>query len=126
MKTGAYHETQTLRIAMSNKDTASADYQTTMRHEYGHHIDAVIDRYLLAKAGVSGPTARTFGGFASRRALQAIAEDGKDLDRSLIETVPNNWKAAPTPGSPTAKAAVLAQKEKLLNGLGLKIGRAHV
>lgn len=119
VKTGAWHETQTLRIAMSNKDTATADYQTTMRHEYGHHIDAVIDRHLLAKAGIPGPTARAFGGFASRRALAAIAEDGKDLDRSLIQTVPNGWKATPTPGSPAARAEVLAAREKLLNQLGL-------
>jgi hypothetical protein len=119
VKTGAWHETQTLRIAMSNKDTATQDYQTTMRHEYGHHIDAVIDRHLLAKAGVSGPTARAVGGFASRRALAAIALDGKDLDAALTQAVPNNWKATPTPGSPSAQAAVLAEKERVLNGLGL-------
>jgi hypothetical protein len=119
VKTGAWHETQTLRIAMSNKDTATADYQTTMRHEYGHHIDAVIDRHLLAKAGIPGPTARAFGGFASRRALAAIAEDGRDLDLSLIQTVSKGWKATPTPGSPAARAEVLAAREKLLNQLGL-------
>jgi len=104
---------------MSNRDTASADYQTTMRHEYGHHIDAVIDRHLLAKAGVSQNRINGVGGFASRRALAAIAEDGKELDKTLIETVPNNWKATPTPGSQAAKAEVLAAREKLLNKLGL-------
>jgi hypothetical protein len=119
VKSGAWHETRTLRIAMSNRDTASADYQTTMRHEYGHHIDAVIDRHLLAKEGVPQTTINAFGGYASRRALSAIAEDGKDLDKTLIETVPNGWKAKPTPGSPAAKAEVLAAREKLLNKLGL-------
>jgi len=120
VKSGAWHETQSLRIAMSNRDTASADYQTTMRHEYGHHIDAVIGRHLLAKAGIAQSQINAFGGFASRRALAAIAEDGKDLDKSLIETVPNNWKATPTQGSPTAKIAVLAERDKILNRLGLR------
>lgn len=119
VKSGAWHETREMRIAMSNRDTASADYQTTMRHEYGHHIDAVIDRHLLAKKGIPQTTINAFGGYASRRALAAIAEDGKDLDKTLIETVPNGWKAKPTPGSPAAKGAVLAEREKILNRLGL-------
>lgn len=119
VKSGAWHETREMRIAMSNRDTASADYQTTMRHEYGHHIDAVIDRHLLAKKGIPQTTINAFGGYASRRALAAIAEDGKDLDKTLIKTVPNGWKAKPTPGSPAAEGAVLAEREKILNRLGL-------
>lgn len=119
VKSGAWHETRSLRIAMSNRDTASADYQTTMRHEYGHHIDAVIDRRLLSNAGVSGSAINVYGGFASRRALAAIAQDGKALNETLIETVPNNWKAAPQAAAKGAREKVEKAQDKLATELGI-------
>jgi hypothetical protein len=120
VKTGACYQASMRQIEMSNRDTASQDYQTTMRHEYGHHIDHMIDRHLLAKAGVPESKMLAFGDVASRRALPAIADDAKDLDASLIETTVNPlFKATPTKGSPAAKNAVLAEREKLLNKLGL-------
>jgi hypothetical protein len=120
VKTGACYQASMRQIEMSNRDTASQDYQTTMRHEYGHHIDHVIDRHLLAKAGVPESKMLAFGDVASRRALPAIADDAKDLDASLIEATVNPlFKATPTKGSPAAKNAVLAEREKLLNKLGL-------
>ena len=119
VKSGAWHETQTLRIAMSNRDTASDDYQTTMRHEYGHHIDAVIDRYLLENAGYSKAEINAWGGMASRRALAAISEDGKALNETLIKDAPHIWKAAPQAAAKGALNKVTAAQDKLKAEIGL-------
>lgn len=119
VKGGAWHETRSLRIAMSNRDTASADYQTTMRHEYGHHIDAVIDRRLLSNAGVSASAINVYGGFASRRALAAIAQDGKALNETLTQDAPHIWKAAPQAAAKGALEKVDTAQYKLAKQLGI-------
>jgi len=120
VKKGAYHETRTLRIAMSNRDTASDDYQTTMRHEYGHHIDAVIDRHLLAKAGVSQGKIDVYAGYASRRALAAIAKDGQALNETLIKDGPQIWKATPQTAAPGAQEKVTAAQIALSSAIGVQ------
>ena len=120
IKSGAYHETRTLRIAMSNRDTASQDYQTTMRHEYGHHIDAVIDRHLLAKAGVAQGKINIYAGYASRRALEAIAKDGQALNETLIKDGPQIWKATPQTAAKGAQEKVTAAQAALSSAIGVQ------
>jgi hypothetical protein len=117
---GAWHEGTSLRIAMSNRDTASEDYQTTMRHEYGHHIDAVIDRYFLTKEGAPQDFTDNYGWVASRRALQAIAEDAKDLEASLRRTAPTGWTATPQQAAAGIEERVIAAQQKLRDDLGLE------
>jgi hypothetical protein len=119
VKSGAWHETRSLRIAMSNRDTASADYQITMRHEYGHHIDAVIDRRLLSNAGQSASAINVYGGYASRRALTAIAEDGKALNETLTQDAPQLWKAKPQEAAKGALQKVEKAQDKLATELGI-------
>ena len=97
---GAWHQSSTLQIAMSSKDTSLQDYQTIMRHEYGHHIDAVIDRYLLESRGALPTQSARLGGMASRRAYSAIAADARDLERNLTTDMQSPWIAAkPAKGS---------------------------
>jgi hypothetical protein len=117
---GAWHEGTTLRIAMSNRDTASQDYQTTMRHEYGHHIDAVMDRYFLAKTNAPQTFVENYGWVASRRALPAIAQDAKDLEASLIRTAPTGWTTKPQQAAPGAEERVNEARQKLREQLGLE------
>jgi len=117
---GAWHDGTALQIAMSNRDTASQDYQSTMRHEYGHHIDAVIDKYFLAKEGAPQTLVENYGWVASRRALSAIAEDAKDLEASLIRTAPTGWTTTPQQAAPGAAQRVDEARQKLRDDLGLE------
>ncbi len=116
---GAWHQSSTLQIAMSERDTALQDYQTVMRHEYGHHIDAVIDRHLLAKRGLSETQAAALGGMASRRALSAIAADAKELEKGLTNDLTSGWTGQTVQRSLPAYAAMRQAQEKLLDDLGL-------
>lgn len=116
---GASHNARDLRIKMSNRDTASLDYITTMRHEYGHHIDAVIDRYLLAKAGQDPSLIEAYAGYASRRALPAIAEDALDLEKTLIQDSPEYRRAVHKKYAKGANEKVLRARDALEAELGL-------
>ena len=118
-KEGASHNARELRIKISNSDTASLDYITTMRHEYGHHIDAVIDRHLLAKAGQAPSLIEGYAGYASRRALPAIAEDALDLEKTLIKDSQQYRKAAHKKYAPGANEKVLNARDALEAELGL-------
>ena len=117
VKKGAVYQASRTQIEMSNRDTTSQDYQTTMRHEYGHHIDHMIDRHILAKAGV--PESK-YGDVASRRGLSAIADDAKDLDASLIQSVNSRFKATPQAAAKGAKEKVTAAQTALSNEIGLQ------
>lgn len=116
---GAWHQSSTLQIAMSERDTALQDYQTVMRHEYGHHIDAVIDRHLLAKRGLSETQAAALGGMASRRALPAIAADAKALEKGLTNDLTSGWTGQTAQRSLPAYIAMRDAQKKLINDLGL-------
>jgi hypothetical protein len=118
-KDGAWHNARDLRINMSTRDTSSPDYIATMRHEYGHHIDAVIDRHLLAKAGQDPKLIEDYAGYASRRALPAIAEDALDLEKTLIQDSPEYRKATHKKYAAGANAKVLAARDALEAELGL-------
>jgi hypothetical protein len=117
---GAWHEADTLQIAMSSKDTSLRDYQTVMRHEYGHHIDAVIDVYLLENRGALPLQASALQGMASRRAYSAIAADARELEKNLISDVQSPWLAAkPAKGSAAKLSEVQAAQRKLQADIGL-------
>lgn len=116
---GAWHQNSTLQIAMSERDTALQDYQTVMRHEYGHHIDAVIDRYLLGKRGLSETQAAALGGMASRRALSAIAADAKELEKGLTNDLTSGWTGQTAQRSLPAYITMRNAQEKLLDDIGL-------
>jgi hypothetical protein len=116
---GAWHESRNLKIAMSERDTNLQDYQTVMRHEYGHHIDAVIDHHLLVKRGITQAQAEYLNGFASRRALAAIAADAKDLEKNLIKTQQSAWRPDSAPRSVSAHAAVMSAQVDMADELGL-------
>lgn len=118
-KEGASHNARELRIKMSNRDTASLDYITTMRHEYGHHIDAVIDRHLLAKAGKNPRLIENYAGYASRRALPAMAEDALDLEKTLIQDSKEYRKAVHKKYAKGAAAKVYRATDELEAELGL-------
>ena len=117
---GAWHEADTLQIAMSSRDTSLQDYQTTMRHEYGHHIDAVIDRYLLENRGLSPQLAEGLGGMASRRAFAAIAADARALEKNLTRDIQSPWlNAKPAKGSPAMRLEALRAQAALSKEIGL-------
>lgn len=119
VKSGAWHQSSTLQIAMSEHDTSLQDYQTVMRHEYGHHIDAVIDRHLLAKRGLSETQAASLGGMASRRALSAIAADAKELEKGLTNDLTSGWTGQTAQRSLPAYITMRNAQEKLLDDIGL-------
>jgi hypothetical protein len=119
VKAGAAHYAETLHIEMSNRDTTSLDYISTMRHEYGHHIDAVIDRHLLAKAGQNPDLIARYSGYASRRALPAMAQDALDLEDTLTKDSKEYRIAAHKKAKPGALDAVQKAQSDLAQSIGL-------
>ena len=119
VKAGASHYAETLQIEMSNRDTASPDYIRTMRHEYGHHIDAVIDRHFLAKAGQSPALIARYSGYASRRALPAMAQDALDLENTLTKDSREYRIAVHKTAKPGALDVVQRAQSDLAQAIGL-------
>jgi hypothetical protein len=90
-----------------------------MRHEYGHHIDAVIDRHLLAKAGQDPVLIQNYSGYASRRALPAMAQDALDLEKTLTRDSPAYRDALHKKAKPGTREAVEAAQAQLSASIGL-------
>lgn len=68
----------TTEIVMSERDTASSGYRRIMRHEYGHHIDYVIERHLGKQTGMTMDASKAFSG-ASRIAYKEIGQDAEEI-----------------------------------------------
>ena len=68
----------TTEIVMSERDTASSGYRSIMRHEYGHHIDYVIERHLGKQTGMTIDASKAFSG-ASRIAYKEIGQDAEEI-----------------------------------------------
>lgn len=68
----------TTEIVMSERDTASSGYRSVMRHEYGHHIDYVIERHLGRQAGAQIDDSRAYSG-VSRLAYREIGQDAQEI-----------------------------------------------
>lgn len=79
-RSGAYADFTGL-INMGKHAPKTAEYRTVFRHEYGHFVDLRIAQALKSKAsgGTASPKAFAPGRFASFRAVDDLAADGKEL-----------------------------------------------
>jgi hypothetical protein len=68
----------TTQITMTERDTASSGYQAIMRHEYGHHIDYVMEREFAKRSGMTISKTHNRAGM-SRLAYKEIAQDAEEI-----------------------------------------------
>ena len=66
------------QITMTERDTASSGYQAIMRHEYGHHLDYVMEREFAKRSGMTISKTHTRAGI-SRLAYKEIAQDAEEI-----------------------------------------------
>jgi hypothetical protein len=68
----------TSQIVMTERNTSSAGYRSIMRHEYGHHIDYVMERELAKRSGMPINSLKERAG-VSRLAYKQIAKDAEEI-----------------------------------------------
>jgi len=86
---GSWHRSSDMRINMEPSLKGRA-YDVVMRHEYGHHIDAQIERRLLARLGSNAYTiSRSIG--ISRLARKQMQEDAELLFAQRSSKFFNSW-----------------------------------
>ena len=95
---GSYHMGSNMSIQMQ-KGYDSASYNSIMRHEYGHHIDARMEYSMMSDMGANVLELKHAMG-PSRMAKNELKQDAIILEKSISKDTSNNWRAVS--GKPTA------------------------
>ncbi len=109
---GSHHRSSNMSIQMDSGRDGEA-YQRVMRHEYGHHIDARIERIIMEKNGVRDADVLGRATGPSRLANAEMAADAKVLEGSVSMNFRNAWTHKPANVTPGFDEVVGSAQSKL-------------